>query len=57
MQLLARYVEQNQATRYNFRGIVGIEQWNTYWHKVQDAMQDAQIFAEEIRLAIHQALK
>ncbi len=52
--------EENQATQTDFQGDVSTEKWDTYWqdwHKFQDATQDAQGLAEEIRLAIHQAVK
>ena len=60
MKLLEEYEKQNKPRQFDFRSIVGSEKWDFYWedwHKVQNAMKDAQRLAEEIRLAVHKAAK
>ena len=59
LSLLTKYEERNHPKRFDFRRIVGNDKWDAYWQdwdKVQDAMKDAQVLAEGIRMAIHKAV-
>ena len=58
IQLLERYEAQNHPRRFKFEDIVGQEKWAAYWldrDKIFDAMKDAQVLAEAIRLTVHEA--
>jgi hypothetical protein len=58
IQLLTEYEQVNHPQRIDFRSIVGDEKWDAYWvdrDKIFAAMKDAQILAEDIRLAVHKA--
>jgi hypothetical protein len=60
IKILGEYEKRNKPSQFDFRSVVGSEKWDAYWedwHKVQDAMKDAQCLAEEIRLAVHKAAK
>ena len=58
--MLEIYEKLNHPTQYDFKAIVGDEKWEAYWQdweKVQGAMKEAQVLADEIRLSINNAAK
>lgn len=58
MALLTEYERVNHPQRIDFRSLVGDEKWAAYWvdrDKIFDAMKDAQVLAEDIRLTVHKA--